>query len=111
MAANITNITTLTDTNFNEEVKGSAEPILVDFWAEWCGPCKMIAPILEEIASEHAGKVRIGKLNVDDAPSTAQQFQVMSIPTLILFKDGEPQKRLVGARGKGQLLEELSAFL
>ena len=105
------NITTLTDTNFNEEVKGSSEPILVDFWAEWCGPCKMIAPILEEIAGEHAGKVRIGKLNVDDAPSTAQQFQVMSIPTLILFKDGEPQKRLVGARGKGQLLEELSAFL
>jgi thioredoxin 1 len=71
----------------------------------------MIAPILEEIASEHAGKVRIAKLNVDDAPATAQQFQVMSIPTLILFKDGEPQKRLVGARGKGQLLEELSAFL
>ena len=105
------NITLLTDTNFNEEVKGSSEPILVDFWAEWCGPCKMIAPILEQIASEHAGKVRIGKLNVDDAPATAQEFQVMSIPTLILFKDGEPQKRLVGARGKGQLLEELSAFL
>jgi thioredoxin 1 len=105
------NITTLTDTNFNEEVKGSVEPILVDFWAEWCGPCKMIAPILEELASTHAGKVRVGKLNVDDAPQTAQNFQVMSIPTLILFKDGEPQKRLVGARGKGQLLEELSAFL
>jgi thioredoxin 1 len=105
------NITTLTDTNFNEEVKGSSEPILVDFWAEWCGPCKMIAPILEEIATEQSGKVRIGKLNVDDAPATAQEFQVMSIPTLILFKDGEPQKRLVGARGKGQLLEELSAFL
>ena len=105
------NITLLTDTNFNEEVKGSDEPVLVDFWAEWCGPCKMIAPILEEIANEHAGKVRIAKLNVDDAPATAQAFQVMSIPTLILFKDGEPQKRLVGARGKGQLLEELSAFL
>ncbi|HEX4979211.1 MAG TPA: thioredoxin [Acidimicrobiales bacterium] len=105
------NITTLTDANFNEEVKGSLEPVLVDFWAEWCGPCKMIAPVLEEIANEHGGKVRIAKLNVDEAPSTAQQFQVMSIPTLILFKDGEPQKRLVGARGKGQLLEELSAFL
>ena len=105
------NITTLTDTNFNEEVKGSDQPVLVDFWAEWCGPCKMIAPILEEIATEQAGKLRIGKLNVDDAPTTAQQFQVMSIPTLILFKDGEVQKRVVGARGKGQLLEELSAFL
>ena len=105
------NITTLTDTNFNEEVKGSDEPVLVDFWAEWCGPCKMIAPILEEIATEQEGKIRIGKLNVDDAPNTAQQFQVMSIPTLILFKDGEVQKRVVGARGKGQLLEEISAFL
>jgi thioredoxin 1 len=105
------NITTLTDTNFNEEVKGSDQPVLVDFWAEWCGPCKMIAPILEEIASEQEGKLRIGKLNVDDAPATAQQFQVMSIPTLILFKDGEVQRRVVGARGKGQLLEEISEFL
>ena len=105
------NIAHLTDTNFNEEVKGSDEPVLVDFWAEWCGPCKMIAPILEEIATEQAGKIKIVKLNVDDAPQTAQQFQVMSIPTLILFKDGEIQKRVVGARGKGQLLEEISAFL
>ncbi len=105
------NITTLTDTNFNEEVKGADGPVLVDFWAEWCGPCKMVAPILEEIATEQAGKIRIAKLNVDDAPATAQQFQVMSIPTLILFKDGEIQKRVVGARGKGQLLEEISEFL
>ena len=105
------NITTLTDTNFNEEVKGSDQPVLVDFWAEWCGPCKMVAPVLEEIANEQGDKIRIAKLNVDDAPDTARQFQVMSIPTLILFKDGEPQKRLVGALGKGQLLEELQAFL
>lgn len=105
------NITTLTDVNFNEEVKGSSEPFLVDFWAEWCGPCHLIAPFLEELATEQAGRLRVGKLNVDDAPDTARQFQVMSIPTLILFKDGEPQTRLVGARGKGQLLEELQAFL
>ncbi len=105
------NITTLTDANFNEEVKGSVEPVLVDFWAEWCGPCKMIAPILQEIADEQAGKLRVAKLNVDEAPTTARQFQVMSIPTLILFKDGEMQKRIVGARGKGQLMEELAAFL
>lgn len=105
------NIITLTDGNFNEEIKGSAEPVLVDFWAEWCGPCKVIAPILEEIADEQAGRLRVGKLNVDEAPDTARQFQVMSIPTLILFKDGEVQQRVVGARGKGQLIEELSAFL
>ena len=105
------NITTLTDATFTEEVKGSDEPVLVDFWAEWCGPCKMIAPVLEELAGDYAGKLKIAKLNVDDAPQTAQQFQVMSIPTLILFKDGEPAKRLVGARGKGQLVEELEAFL
>ena len=105
------NITTLTDANFNEEVKGSEEPILVDFWAEWCGPCRLITPILEELATEQAGKLRIAKLNVDDAPETAQRFAVMSIPTLILFKDGEPEKRLIGARGKAQLLQELQESL
>ena len=105
------NITTLTDATFTEEVKGSDEPVLVDFWAEWCGPCKMIAPVLEELAGDYAGKLRVAKLNVDDAPDTARQYQVMSIPTLILFKDGEPAKRVVGARGKGQLVEELEAFL
>ena len=101
----------ITDSSFHSDVISADGPVLVDFWAEWCGPCKMIAPILEEIATEQAGKIRIAKLNVDDAPQTAQQFQVMSIPTLILFKDGEVQKRVVGARGKGQLLEEISAFL
>ena len=102
------NITTLTDASFEEEVRGSNEPVLVDFWAEWCGPCKTIAPVLEEIADEHAGKIRIAKLNVDDAPDVSMRYSVMSIPTLILFKDGEEQARLIGARPKGAILEELS---
>ncbi|MGC1512485.1 MAG: thioredoxin [Acidimicrobiales bacterium] len=105
------NIAELSDANFNEEIQGSDEPILVDFWAEWCGPCKTIAPILQEIAEEQAGKIRVTKLNVDENPETARRFEVMSIPTLILFRNGEPQKRLVGAKGKGQLLEELASFL
>jgi thioredoxin 1 len=105
------NIATLTDTTFDEEIKGSDQPVLVDFWAEWCGPCKMIAPILEDIATEQDGKLRIAKLNVDENLDVARRFEVMSIPTLILFKDGEPQLRLIGAKGKGQLLQELQAFL
>jgi len=101
----------LTDATFDEEIAGSAEPVLVDFWAEWCGPCKMIAPILEEIAEEHAGKLKVVKLNVDDNPDIARRFDVMSIPTLILFDAGQPAKRMVGAKGKGQLLQELSDVL
>ena len=104
-------ISTLTDSTFDEEVNAADEPVIVDFWAEWCGPCKMIAPILEEIATEQTGKLRVAKLNVDDNPDIARRFDVMSIPTLIVFKDGEPAKRLVGAKGKGQLLQELAEFL
>ena len=104
-------ITAFTDSTFDEEIKGASEPVLVDFWAEWCGPCKMIAPVLEEIASDHAGKLRVGKLNVDENLDIARRFEVLSIPTLILFKDGEPQHRIIGARGKGQLMQELQAFL
>jgi thioredoxin 1 len=104
-------ISTLTDNTFDEEIGAAAEPVIVDFWAEWCGPCKMIAPILEEIATEQSGKVRVAKLNVDDNPDVARRFEVMSIPTLIVFKDGQPAKRMIGAKGKGQLLQELSEFL
>jgi thioredoxin 1 len=104
-------IVTLSDATFDEHVKGSDVPVLVDFWAEWCGPCKMISPVLEEIAEENAGKLQIGKLNIDDNLDVTRRFDVMSIPTLILFKDGEPQLRLIGAKPKGQLLEEISQYL
>ncbi len=100
-----------TDTSFEQEVLKSDTPVLVDFWAEWCGPCKMIAPALAEIASEQRGKLTIGKLNVDDNPDTARRFDVMSIPTLIVFQGGQPAKRMVGAKGKGQLVEEISPYL
>ena len=104
-------IVDLSATTFDEEVGASSEPVLADFWAEWCGPCKMIAPILEEIAAEQAGSIRIAKVNVDEAPDLARRFEVMSIPTLILFNDGVPAKRMVGAKGKPQLLEELAEYL
>jgi len=104
-------IVTLSDATFDESVGGAETPIVVDFWAEGCGPCKMIAPALEEIASEQSGRIRIAKLNVDDNPDTARRYDVMSIPTLLVFQDGQPVKRLVGAKGKGQLLQDLSEFI
>jgi thioredoxin 1 len=104
-------LSALTDATFDEEIGAATEAVIVDFWAEWCGPCKMIAPILQEIAVEHEGKVRVVKLNVDDNPNAARRFDVMSIPTLIVFQNGEPVKRMVGAKGKGQLLQELAEFI
>ena len=103
-------IVTLTTSNFDEQVNSSDKPVVVDFWAEWCGPCKMIAPILAEIGAEQPG-VTIAKLNVDENPELAMRFNVMSIPTLLIFDKGEVRKRIVGAKGKGQLLQELNEFL
>jgi thioredoxin 1 len=98
----------VTDDSFSDDVLASATPVLVDFWATWCGPCKMIAPVLEELAAEKAGELTVAKLDVDANPGTARDFQVVSIPTLILFKNGEPVKRIVGTKGKAALLRELA---
>ena len=108
MAQGITHLTTAT---FDEAVIGSTAPLLVEFWAEWCGPCKMIAPVLEEMAAELGDQLTITKLNVDENPEIAMRYSVMSIPTLLIFSGGEVRKRLVGAKGKGQLLQELDEFL
>jgi thioredoxin 1 len=104
-------ITILSNATFDEIIGGSEKPVLVDFWAEWCGPCKMIAPILEEIASEQGEKIQIAKLNVDEAADIARRFEVMSIPTLIVFDNGVPAKRIVGAKGKAALLDDLADYL
>ena len=105
------NVVTLTSETFHETVNGSPVPVLVDLWAEWCGPCKQIAPILEELAIEKAGLLTIGKLDVDAHGDIAGQYEVMSIPTLLLFVNGEMVHRMVGAKPKSALLRELEEFL
>lgn len=99
-----------TDQNFTDLINGGT-PVLVDFWAEWCGPCKMMNGPLEELAGEYAGSLSVAKLNVDDNQQTAMNYEVMSIPTMIVFKDGVEKKRLVGARSKSQLQNELAEYV
>ncbi len=108
MSASILHVT---DAEFEQKVLKSSEPVLVDFWAEWCGPCKMIAPILDDISKDYAGKLTIAKLNIDDNPATPQRYGVRGIPTLILFKNGEVEATKVGALAKSQLTAFIDANL
>jgi len=103
------NVVEITDQNFQSEVIDSGEPVLIDFWAPWCGPCRMIAPMVEELAGEYKGSVKIGKINIDDNPSAANNFGVSSIPTLMIFKAGEVIDRFVGVQPKNKLQAALDA--
>ncbi len=104
------NLLTLTDANFDETLVGADTPVLVDFWAEWCGPCKMIAPILDEIAKEKAGSVKVGKVNVDNNQSLSARYNVRAIPTLLFFKDGMVRDQVTGMTSKKDLLSRLDAL-
>jgi thioredoxin 1 len=105
------NAITVTDSSFATDVLSSDKLVLVDFWAAWCGPCRMVSPVLEEIAAEHADTITLAKLDIDENPATARDYQVMSIPTMILFKGGEPVKQIVGAKPKAALLNDLADYL
>jgi len=105
------NVVTLSTANFDAEVTKSTVPVLVDFWAEWCGPCKMIAPVLDQIADEKVGKVKIGKLNVDESPDLATKFGIRAIPTLLVFQGGEVKEQMVGMVSKKDIEKKLATYL
>ena len=101
----------LSDATFDEAVRGADRPVLVDFWAEWCGPCHAVEPVLQEIAAEHPDEIQMYRLNADDFPGLAGQFGVMGLPTMLVFDDGELVQRIVGAKGKARMLQELDGVL
>jgi len=105
------NTPAVTDATFAKDVLQSDKPVLVDFWAEWCGPCRLVAPVLEEIASQHGEKLQIVKLNVDENPQVARDYQIMSIPTMSVFQGGKVVKTIVGAKPKAALLNDLAAYI
>jgi thioredoxin 1 len=105
------NTKTVTDATFADEVLQADGPVLVDFWAEWCGPCKMVSPVLDEIAGEYPDKITVAKINIDENPSIARDYQIMSIPTMSVFEKGKVVKSIVGARPKAAILKELSDYI
>ena len=111
MVQQVEAVRAVADATFEEEVLAAPGPVLVDFWASWCPPCRMLSPVVEEIAAEQGGRLTVAKLDVDANPQTAQRFEVMSIPTLILFKDGRPVERLIGYAPKGQLMARIGPHL